>query len=483
MSASIGDLIAFQARIRPDAPAVFCPQGIFRYRELLGHVDAMVVELERYALTDIEPVVLIFARTYVHLLLILALDRLNIPSISLLTPSSKLPWKPKATVSVFSNMKPELDFPHNWIKLPEKWSSREVDSGVRRGPGPADTTVRIILSSGTTGSPKAVCVRREALAARISEHIRDLGLAYDSRVMPLHQMSGGPGYWTCLATLAAGGMLILLKELGGCIRHADILSATHLSCSPYILGRWVERWKGRGPLNSIRVLETAGSYLPDQLAWKAHNMVSPNVYSLYGATEVGRIAFTKVTSTSRIEGAVGFVSPWCSVEIVDDTGAPLKCGEEGHVRVRTTGIVESYYRSPELTAKNIRDGWFYPGDIGTLGVDGLLKISSRADEVINLGGVKVNLQEAEEKIRRVLGVKDIAVFGVTAESQLIRLWGAVVRSDELVEDTLTSELRAMNISRVFYVEDLPYNENGKVQKEKLKKIALGIIAKEKKVDR
>jgi non-ribosomal peptide synthetase component F len=68
-----------------------------------------------------------------------------------------------------------------------------------------DRGVRVILSSGSTGSPKAVAITRCVLIARIAEHARDLAITENSRVMPVHVISGRPGYWTSLAVLAAGG--------------------------------------------------------------------------------------------------------------------------------------------------------------------------------------------------------------------------------------------------------------------------------------
>lgn len=238
MNASIYDLIAFQARLRPEAPAVVCPQGTIRFRELIKHIHAMVAELQSLGVTGPGPVALIFPRAYLHLLLILALDRMNLTSVSLLAPGTKLPWKPNNVVAVISNRNPELDVPHKWIEISEKWMQRVNDSGDAVS-NPADTLVRVILSSGSTGSPKPIAIHRHTLAARIAEHIRDLGLAPGSRILSLHLFSGGPGYWTALATLAAGAMLVVFPSLEDCVLYAELLSVTHLSCSPYMLSQWV----------------------------------------------------------------------------------------------------------------------------------------------------------------------------------------------------------------------------------------------------
>ena len=298
MNVSTYDLISFQARLRPEAPAVICPQGTIRFRELIKHINAMVAELKDQGVAGPEPVLLIFPRAYLHLLLILALDRMNVPSVSLLTSSSKLPWQPADLLKVISNRKPELDVPHKWLEISDKWLQRanDVQDLVSN---PSNTLVRIILSSGSTGTPKPVAIHRHTLAARIAEHIRDLGLAPGSRVLSLHLFSGGPGYWTALATLAAGGMLVVFPSLEDCVLYAELLSVTHLSCSPYMLSQWVTQTQNLPPLRSLHMLETAGGYLPLPLGRRARNIISPNVYTLYGATEAGRIAFTRLQLTGK----------------------------------------------------------------------------------------------------------------------------------------------------------------------------------------
>ena len=76
-------------------------------------------------------------------------------------------------------------------------------------------------------------------------------------------------------------------------------------------------------------------------------------------------------------GAVGFVTPGTAVQIVDRSGTVLPPGQEGLVRIRSDYAVDGYLGNPEETAQTFRDGWFYPGDIGTLGVDDLLIITGR----------------------------------------------------------------------------------------------------------
>lgn len=222
------------------------------------------------------------------------------------------------------------------------------------------------------------------------------------------------------------------------------------------------------------MLETAGGHLPLPLGRRARNAISPNVYTLYGATEAGRLAFTKLQLAGRSAEAVGFVSPWCQVEIVDESDRPVKLGGEGVVRVKTVGIIDSYFKSRELTAKNLRNGWFYPGDVGSLDADGLLRITSRIDDVVNLGGVKFSLIGAEETLRLVPGVTDVAAFGVTMTA-IPEVWAAVVNDNTLDQGALKIKMGEAKISRVIHLQQLPRNENGKILKQKLIEAASALL--------
>ena len=95
-------------------------------------------------------------------------------------------------------------------------------------------------------------------------------------------------------------------------------------------------------------------------------------------------------------GATGYVAPWAELEIVDHNDRPVPAGSEGIVRIRATCQGAPY--PPERAAENtsFRDGWFYPGDLGRYETDGLLVLTGRTSEVINVGGLKLAPEVIEE---------------------------------------------------------------------------------------
>src|ERR1700730_13092141 len=125
-------------------------------------------------------------------------------------------------------------------------------------------------------------------------------------------------------------------------------------------------------------------------------------------------------------GAVGYVTPGISVEIVDQAENALPAGQEGIVRIRSPYGVNAYMGDPVESAKAFRDGWFYPGDIGRLTPDKLLIIAGREKAVMNLGGDKVKPELVEEAIISFASIEQSGVFSVANELGIEELWALIV---------------------------------------------------------
>jgi acyl-CoA synthetase (AMP-forming)/AMP-acid ligase II len=98
------------------------------------------------------------------------------------------------------------------------------------------------------------------------------------------------------------------------------------------------------------------------------------------------------------------------VEIISPEGKPVAPGEMGQVRVRNPYMIKGYLNAPEATARVFRDGWFHPGDIATWGEADELVIIGRDDDVINLGGYKLNAGFLDMFFSRIKGIREAIVF-------------------------------------------------------------------------
>ena len=158
-------------------------------------------------------------------------------------------------------------------------------------------------------------------------------------------------------------------------------------------------------------------------------------------------------------------------------GEPLPPGAEGLIRYRTPQLLENIRRAGSDAVPGVRGEWFYPGDIGTLTADGVLRFAGRSSDVINRGGVKVSATRIEEILKTMPGVADAAVCGVAGPSGLEEIWIAIVPNGTIdvadVEKLLLghAEVGAAP-DEVFLLDELPRGELGKVQKVRLRELLL-----------
>src|SRR5262249_17021248 len=172
----------------------------------------------------------------------------------------------------------------------------------------------------------------------------------------------------------------------------------------------------------------------------------------------------------------GFVAPWAEVEIVDDAGTLLPNGRTGMIRCRTPQFLANTSIAADGTAA---EQWFYPGDIGRLTDDGILCLSERTSDIINVGGAKVSAGRIEEVLEGMEEVREAAACGVEDETGMERFWVAVVAKGPVDAQALKAKREAHpdignNLSELFVLPELPRGDLGKVQKARLREMLLGL---------
>jgi malonyl-CoA/methylmalonyl-CoA synthetase len=178
----------------------------------------------------------------------------------------------------------------------------------------------------------------------------------------------------------------------------------------------------------------------------------------------------------RRAGTVGLPLPGVEVRVADDDGRPLPPGEVGILEVRGPNVFKGYWRMPEKTAEEFRDdGFFITGDVGVIGEDGYISIVGRAKDLVISGGLNVYPKEVESLIDRLPGVVESAVVGLPHPDFGEAVAAVVVRHPDVAiteVDIITAaraELAAFKVpKRVHFVEALPRNSMGKVQKNVLR---------------
>ena len=180
----------------------------------------------------------------------------------------------------------------------------------------------------------------------------------------------------------------------------------------------------------------------------------------------------------RRAGSVGLALPEVAVRVVDDTGASCTPGTIGHVIVKGPNVFPGYWRMPERNAEEFTgEGYFRTGDLGSLSGDGYLTIAGRSKDLIISGGYNVYPKEIELAIDELPGVRESAVVGVPHPDFGEAVTAVVVARQgadgDATEDGIIAALkeRLANFKvpkRVYFVDELPRNTMGKVQKNVLR---------------
>lgn len=203
----------------------------------------------------------------------------------------------------------------------------------------------------------------------------------------------------------------------------------------------------------------------------------------YGMTECGMITSNPYEG-ERVPGTVGYALPGVSVRVADGEGHEIPHGEVGIVECKGPNVFKGYWRMPEKTAEEFRaDGYFITGDMGVMADDGRVSIVGRGKDLIISGGFNVYPKEVETEIDQLPGIGESAVIGVAHPDfgegvvAVVTTGAGTPPSEDEIISTLAERLAKFKVpKRVFYVDELPRNTMGKVQKAALKERYADIFA-------
>jgi len=475
---NIVEPIIFQSKINPNNIAICTPgtamdfvtyAGLARIMESVGGV-ALSLGLARGHI-----VAIYVSDTIFHAALILGLTRLGIITVSARTP--RLPKELGVHATIASKLEP-FENAGRIILADPSWMIREGGSipHAQAHSSEDDEVCRIMLTSGTTGDAKAIRFTHgnvQGKSAR-NEYAKGSRVAVSARLFCDLGITTGPAFRYLIFMLSRGGTIYYFGASSeSTIQAFDLYSIETMITSPSGLSEYLKFYEMHTAFRcNFENIVSSGGLLPKSLSERVLARMCPRLFSSYGATETGTIAFAPAQLIAEIPGAVGFVTPGASVEIVDEADNVLAPGKEGIVRTRTAQMVDGYVGNPDATARAFRGGWFYPGDIGALTPDGMLIIRGREASVLNLGGDKVKPELVEEALCAFAGIAQAAVFTHKDALGVPELWAALVCRSDLDYGALRSQC-AQRIGQAFVprhlvrVDSLPLNAAGKVDRNRL----------------
>jgi len=347
-------------------------------------------------------------------------------------------------------------------------------SGVAREEG---DLAAILYTSGTTGRSKGAMLSHGALAtnaltlADYWQFTRADRLIHALPIFHIH------GLFVALnITLCAGSSLYFFNKFNTDEILQALPSASVLMGVPTFYVRLLKQ----AALNKERVkgmrLFVSGSaplLAETHQAWK--QQTGHAILERYGMTETNMNTSNPYDGDRR-PGTVGLALPGVEVKITDpETGASLANGDVGQIEVRGANLFTGYWQMPEKTAEELRpDGWFLTGDLGIRDDDGYLSIVGRSKDLIISGGYNVYPKEIELVVDEHPDVLESAVIGVSHPDFGEAVVAVVVAKGQVQDDVAIKALCKTSLAaykrpkRVLFVDELPRNTMGKVQKAKLR---------------
>jgi acyl-CoA synthetase (AMP-forming)/AMP-acid ligase II len=331
-----------------------------------------------------------------------------------------------------------------------------------------------VFSSGTTGMPKAVRHTHRSFAVAVEHWRGALGLSSADRMQIMTPPSHILGLLNIAMALDTGAWIRLHRrfDVDLMLRHIKSDRITvEMAVAPIALALAAHPSLETYDLSSLRYIMWCATPVTQSVAEQVSERTGVRWVTAYGASELPVIA------CNDLEGArldtVGRAVPGVRVRIASlDDGQPLSPGAVGEIEVQSDSVMAGYLPN-EATAGAFSDGWYRTGDVGYLDVDGWLRITDRAKEMIKVRGFQVAPAEIEAVLHGHPAVDDCAVFGVPDAANGEAIVAAVklcrpVQADELialVADRLASYKRP---SRVVFVPEIPRLPSGKVLRRVLK---------------
>jgi long-chain acyl-CoA synthetase len=228
----------------------------------------------------------------------------------------------------------------------------------------------------------------------------------------------------------------------------------------------------------LRLCVSGGAPLPLEVLREFNAKFPTPLIEGYGPTESSPVASVNPIHGPQKPGSVGVPIPGVEMSIRDETGVELPAGATGEICIRGGNVMKGYWNQPEETARVLRDGWLYTGDVGHRDADGFYYITDRKKDMLLVNGINVYPREIEEVLYRFPGIKEAAVVGVPDARKgeqpvaFVALTAGAAFNERALQDFVRKRLADYKVPRkMILIEALPRNATGKVLKTALREQA------------
>lgn len=471
----IQDWLSAQVAARPDTIALIFGEHQWTYAELNVEVDAFAERLAARGVSTSDKVAVLLPNCAEYVYLIHALARLGavlIPLNTRLTPI-ELDWQithSDCRWLIQSDTASRFDRKDLMVISVQDLTSGERCTYNRQ---PLDLTAlqAVVFTSGTTGQPKG------AMLTYNNHFWSAMASAYRIGTLPDDR------WLCCLPLYHVGGLSIILRcclygttvvlqdgfDLDAIYRTIHEQSITLISLVPTMLHRMLDVGMSCPP--SLRLILLGGAAASPDLINRCRELQIP-LAPTYGLSEAcSQVATMLPEETYRKPGSVGKPLLFTSVRIINENGIQQSPGTYGEIVVSGPTVMTGYYGNPDATAKTLKNGEFYTGDMGYVDEDGDLWLVQRRSDLIVSGGENVYPAEVERVLQQHPAVAAACVVGVEHPE-----WGQQVAAAIVLRDNANlSETDLLTFSRerlagykqprlILFMSALPQTASGKIQR-------------------
>ena len=355
----------------------------------------------------------------------------------------------------------------------------------------------LITTTGTTGLPKLIEHRiaaREIWTAK--SHVRNWKLGPEDCVLAIAPLAGAAGGTPAYVTAPVGGAKIALEYQYRGEETLDFMArekVTLIALVPTQLARLLELPVDKYDLSSLRIIKTAGGYLPPPLAKEAEERFGCPILGTYGTQDTGSISGVPIdASDEQRYTTVGRLHPGIEIKILDDAGNKVNPGEVGTLWFKGPGNSIGYYKDIEKTMNEAfdEDGFATPGDLVTLMDDDYLKIMGRKKNIIIRGGQNIYPKEIEDYLLSHKKVTNTAIVPMPDPDMGERACAFVTlkKGEEFTFEEMIEYLKSKKIApfklpeRLEVLDALPLvGESGKIDNKAMVKMITDKLKEEGKI--
>ena len=328
----------------------------------------------------------------------------------------------------------------------------------------------IATGSGSTGSPKHIPITHLQQIRRCESATNWAPYTNEDTFTSLINICFQGGKNRITESLCVGSKVVLLP-MNTATKKSDLEQIQAIYATPYHLNNLLKNPEKTFP--RLKHILVAGGTVSKKLRQQIRDNLCPNLHVLYGANECGVCTIASPPDVYLDSAPVGKAIEKVEVDIVDEQNTRVIPGKIGFIRIKSDCSISTYSNEDEASRKAFIDGYFFPGDRGSIDNNGLLYFEGRSDGMMIFNGINIFPSEIELCLLKHPEVKDSAVTGIQHKvhgdipTAVISLRENSKATKESLEQFIKNKLTTKVAINIILTDSLPRDERGKLPKSRL----------------